>query len=309
MNRTKTAIKIREQINVFMGIVYPHFSKPMCNFLTQMVFGLQGSKDIKLSNVARSLDESIALKKTEERLSRNLKTKGLDGKLNEIIAKEGSSKIKKNTIIIVDPTDIRKEYAEKMPHLATVRDGSTGEMATGYSGCIAIACELGTRKMTPLHLRMWSSEAPDFISENYQVLDVIRTIKSASGNRGIFVYDRGGDRKNIMHTMLDLDCRMVIRQVGSRFLTFNGKDQDELEIAQSCPMKYTETIIKETKSGEKTYSLDFGMRKVKLPGRNEQMFLVVVKGFGEKPMMLLTNVEVKHSRKSIWRIIEAYLSR
>jgi hypothetical protein len=309
MNRTQTALKIREQFDGFMGILYPHFSKPMCKFLNQMVFGLQSAKDIKLSNVARALDEPIALKKTEERLSRNLKANGLDEKLNAIIAGEGASRIGKDTLIIVDPTDIRKDYAEKMPYLANIRDGSTGELATGYSGCIAIACEPRSREMTPLHLRMWSSEAPDFISENHQVLEVMRTIHTAAQGRGIFVYDRGGDRKTIMHELLDQGSRMVVRQVGNRHVIFNGKPRKELEVALGCKMKYAETIVKETRKGEKVYHLEFGVRRVKLPGRDEQMWLVVVRGFGKKPLMLLTNVEVKGSRKSIWRIVEAYISR
>ena len=61
MNRTQTALKIREQFDGFMGILSPRFSRPRCQFLNQMVFGLQSAKDIKLSNVARALDESIAL--------------------------------------------------------------------------------------------------------------------------------------------------------------------------------------------------------------------------------------------------------
>jgi hypothetical protein len=309
MNRTQTAFKIREQFDGFMGIVSPHFSKPICKFLNQMVFGLQSAKDIKLSNVARALDEPIALKKTEERLSRNLKTEGLDEKLNTIIAEEGASRIGRDTLIIVDPTDIRKEYAEKMPYLATIHDGSSGELATGYSGCMAVACEPRSRTMTPLHLRLWSSEAPDFISENYQVLEVMRTIHKATQGRGIFVYDRGGDRKTIMHELLDQGSRMVIRQVGNRHVIFNGKPREELEVAMGCTMKYAETIVKETRKGEKRYDLEFGVRKVKLPDRDEQMSLVVVRGFGKKPLMLLTNVEVKSSRKSIWRIVEAYISR
>lgn len=309
MNRTQTALKIREQFDGFMGIVSPHFSKPLCKFLYQMVFGLQSAKDIKLSNVARALDESIALKKTEERLSRNLAAKGMDETLNEIIASEGASRIGRDTLIIVDPTDIRKEYAEKMPYLATIHDGSSGELATGYSGCMAVACEPHSRKMTPLHLRLWSSEAPDFVSENHQVLDVMRTIHEASQGRGIFVYDRGGDRKTIMHELLNQGCRMVIRQVGNRHVIFNGKPREELEVAMGCAMKYAETIVKETRKGEKIYHLEFGARKVKLPERDEQMTLVVVRGFGQKPLMLLTNLEVKNSRKSVWRIVEAYISR
>ena len=309
MNRTQTALKIRGQFDGFMGIVSPHFSKPISKFLNQMAFGLQSAKDIKLSNVARALDEPIALKKTEERLSRNLKAEGLDRKLNAIIAEEGASRIGKDTLIIVDPTDIRKEYAEKMPYLATIRDGSSGELATGYSGCMAVACEPRRRTMTPLHLRLWSSEAPDFVSENHQVLEVMRTLHDAAKGRGIFVYDRGGDRKTIMHELLDWGARMVIRQVGNRHVVFNGKLRKELEIAEGCAMKYAETIVKETRKGEKVYHLEFGVRRVKLPGRDEQMALVVVRGFGKKPLMLLTNVEVKSSRKSIWRIVEAYISR
>lgn len=309
MNRTQTALKIREQFDGFMGIVSPHFSKPICKFLNQMVFGLQSAKDIKLSNVARALDEDIALKKTEERLSRNLAAEGMDDKLNEIIATEGASRIGRDTLIIVDPTDIRKEYAEKMPYLATVHDGSTGGLATGYSGCMAVACEPRSRRMTPLHLRLWSSEAPDFVSENHQVLEVMRTIHEAAQGHGIFVYDRGGDRKTLMHELLDQGSRMVVRQVGNRHVIFNGRPREELEVAEGCAMKYAETIVKETRKGEKTYHLEFGARKVKLPGRDEQMTLVVVRGFGHKPLMLLTNVEVKNSRKSVWRIVEAYISR
>ncbi|NCD33685.1 MAG: hypothetical protein EOL87_09765 [Spartobacteria bacterium] len=88
--------------------------------------------------------------------------------------------------------ELLKEYAQKMPHLATIRDGSSGKLATGYSGCIALACELRSRKMTPLHLCLWSSEAPDFVSENDQVLTVMRTINQVAQGRGIFVYDRVG---------------------------------------------------------------------------------------------------------------------
>lgn len=309
MNRTQTAFKIRDQIDSFLGIVYPHFSKPASKFLHQMVFGMQSARDIKLSNIGRALDEPIALRKTEERLSRNLAAEELDSKINRLIAEEGVSRIGKNSLIIVDPTDIRKEYAQKMPFLATIHDGSSGELATGYSGCIAVACEPGERRMVPLHLRMWSSEAPDFVSENHQILEVMRTIHEAAPGRGIFVYDRGGDRKIILHQLLEWGARMVIRQCGTRDLLCGGSKQNELKIAEGCPMNYAETIVKETRKGEKRYQLEFGMRRVKLPGRAEELALVVVRGFGQKPLMLLTNLDVKRSRKSIWRIIEAYLSR
>lgn len=128
MNATQTALKVRERIDGFMGIVSLRFSKPFCKFLHQMVLGIQSARDIKLSQIARALDEPVALKKTEERLSRNIQTGGLDEKLNQIIAAEGAKRIEKDTLIIVDPTDIRKEYARKMPHLARIHDSSSGEL-------------------------------------------------------------------------------------------------------------------------------------------------------------------------------------
>jgi len=54
---------------------------------------------------------------------------------------------------------------------------------------MAVAYEPHCRTMTPLHLRLGSSEAPDFMSENPQVLEVMHTLHEAAGGRDIFVYD------------------------------------------------------------------------------------------------------------------------
>ena len=34
-----------------------------------------------------------------------------------------------------------------------------------------------------------------------------------------------------------------------------------------------------------------------------------MKGFGDKPIMFLTNVPLKRSRKVLWRMVRAYLKR
>jgi hypothetical protein len=48
------------------------FQKPAKKFMVQMLYGIQASKDVKLSNISRSLNEQIPLIKTEGRLSRNI---------------------------------------------------------------------------------------------------------------------------------------------------------------------------------------------------------------------------------------------
>jgi len=74
-------------------------------------------------------------------------------------------------------------------------------------------------------------------------------------------------------------------------------------------LPYAERIVKQEKGKETIYDLQFGARFVKLPGRSEPLTLVVVRGFGQEPMMLLTDLRVTKSRKSLWRIIESYLTR
>ncbi len=309
MNRTQSALKIRDQIGRYMGIFYPHFSKPQLRFIEQMIFGLLAGKDVKLSTISRKLDESVKLKKTEERLSRHLNTLGMDQHINREVAAAAARKIHQDTLIILDPSDIRKNYAEAMPFLGRVRDGSTGQIVNGYWSCLAVACEVGKRRMLPLHHRLWSAKAPNFISENHQLRQIIDMISKAVSKRGIYVIDRGGDRSRIYNHLLKNQLRFIIRLVGTRHLRYRGKNTRVNDLAESCPMLYRDQVVKETRDGEKTYQIEYGFRRVKMPGKKPWLYLVVVKGFGKKPMMLLTTEEVVKSRKSIWFIVEGYISR
>jgi len=76
-------------------------------------------------------------------------------------------------------------------------------------------------------------------------------------------------------------------------------------------MLYAETVVKEEREGkERIYHLEFGYLPVRLPEWPElALWLVVVKGFGEEPMMLLTTEPMRRSRKVVWWAVEAYLTR
>ena len=309
MNNSQTACKVRAQLAQFLGIFSPHFSKPALAFLGDMLYGLQASKDVKLSCIGRGLDEDILLKKTEERLSRNLLREGLDESVFRVIAAEGAKRIGKDTLVVVDPTDIRKLYARKMPYLATVRDGSKGELGNGYWGCAAVACESGGRRITPLHLRLWSCESPGFTGENDQIKAVIDTVSGAAKRRGIYVIDRGGDRDVLFNHLMDNKLRFIIRLVGNRTLLWRNKPFIAEDLASKCRMLHAETIWRETDEGEKCYEIQYGVMEVRLPHRDEPLRLVVVKGFGEKPVLLLTSVAGTDSRQSLWQIVEGYMTR
>lgn len=310
MKNIQVAHKIREQIQGFMGIIYPHFSKPKAEFIGQMIYGIEASQDVKLSEIARSLGEEIKLKKTAERLSRNLEGAGLGERLNEIIAKEGANRVKADTLIVVDTTDVHKAYAHRMPYLDRVRDGNTGETVNGYMSCLALACEVGKRRVIPLHQRLWSTQAPDFISENQELCQVVETIRQATDGRGVYVMDRGADRFKLFKYLLDNKLRFIIRLVADRRdLLCRGERRRPGDLARGCQMLYRETIVKEEQGREKKYYLEYGFRKVKLPGFDKELFLVVVRGFGQEPLLLLTNVSLRRNRKNLWFIVRGYVSR
>ena len=267
MQATRVAEKLRAQIHQFLGIFSPHFSRPKLKFLEQMFYGVSASQDCKLSQVARVLGEAILLKKTEERLSRHLATPGLGGLVQQQIVAHAARRVKTDTLIVVDPTDIRKPYAQAMPHLATVRDGSTGELVKGYWVCVALACEPERRRVLPLLQQLWSAQAPDFESENTQLLAIIDTVARATDRRGVYVLDRGGDRMKLYEPLLARGLRFIIRLRGDRHLVLRGRSRRADDLARGVRMRYAETVVREQTGGEKRVHLEYGFVRVRLKSK------------------------------------------
>ena len=85
--------RFKAQLSKFSGIISRQFSKPKARLIKEIIYGIQASKDIKLSNIARSLQEDIPLIKTEDRLSRNLADEDFTEVLNNEILRLDDDKI------------------------------------------------------------------------------------------------------------------------------------------------------------------------------------------------------------------------
>jgi hypothetical protein len=81
-----------------------------------------------------------------------------------------------------------------MQYLSKVRDGSTGEITDGYWVCSVVGAEVEREDIIPLYQHLYSAAAPEFVSENAEILRCIETISSYIGENGIWMMDRGGDR-------------------------------------------------------------------------------------------------------------------
>lgn len=319
-NDSKTAFKTREQLRKYVGIFSPQF-KGMhwkLEFLGQMLYGIQAAKDTLVSEIARSLQEDALAKKTQERLERHLKMDGLDAKVHGSILMDAAPSIREDTLVIVDPSDIQKDYAEKMEYLAKVWDGSEGKVGDnlGYTLCMAIACENGCRKIVPLMLRLWSSVHPEYASENDEVHQVIGQIFAATNGRGIFVYDRGGDGDAMFTFYIDNGLDFIVRLVGDRnLLNWGGRTKDSEvlanRLAEQCTLPYEDSVMFRSEGKVKDVRVKYGSMPVRLPVRPDaELHMVVVKWPGAgKPMMLLTTLRAVRTRKALWEVVQGYVTR
>ena len=232
--------------------------------------------------------------------------------INREICRLGASRVLDDMVIALDPGDIRKKYARKMEYLCGIRDGSENEVGNGYWLCKCVAADIEHRHVIPLFCEAWSQEAEGFRSENDQLFRAIGMVSRHVGTKGIWPIDRGGDRNAILEKFLDKDSpkRFVIRLTKKRDLVHNGVRKNCYKMAKALPCEFQTTLIKYEEGKEKVRTVWYNGVSVKLPGRDERLFMVVVKGFGGEPMMLLTSCRINlRVKESIWRIVEIYLTR
>ena len=86
-----------------------------------------------------------------------------------------------NTVLCLDLSDIRKEYARKMECLAPVHDGSTGQAHAGYWLCAIAGAEVDGSEILPLYRKLYSAEAKDFTGENAAVLSGVDQVRAYTG--------------------------------------------------------------------------------------------------------------------------------
>ena len=305
----RTAQKLREQMVRFSGELSAGLPKVARRFVAEMVFGIQARGSVRLTEVGRSLGERISLKKTEERLSRQLGRKGLERDIQRRLIEHAAPRIEDDTLLVLDLSDVTKKYAEKMENLSRVRDGSEKELGWGYWTLNIVGANTKGTKLVPLYGRLYSHAVAGHESENEEIREAVGEVAEVLGKRGIWVMDRGGDRRYIFNYLLPNRHRFMIRIRADRGLrTAQGIDS-AVSLARSCPMLFHETIVREEAGQERLIHLACGLRKVRLPNRKEELTLVVVKGFGKEPLMILTNLAVRRSRKSVWHVVLSYITR
>ena len=288
-------------------------SRPAFKFVSQLVYGLLASQSCHLSKIGRVLDEKISLKKTIDRLSRNLSEFEDRERLFENYLAKVKSQISEKTVLIVDGGDITKPCSSKLECLGEVRDGSTGEIGIGYQTLAVTALTPEKKMPIGVYTRVYSTTEPDFVSEDDEVLTALEFLSKHFKKSNIRAFDRGYDANVYYKYLIRNQEKFVIRAKKNRDVIYQGKAVNILTLANRFKGKYG---LKFRKKNGIIADCKISIIPIRLYCRpNDDLNLVVCYGIGNIPLLLITNLKSDDKRLAVtvtkvylmrWRIEEFY---
>ncbi len=307
INYNRLSYQIKRKLSTFLNKITKNTSRPKSKFIFQMMYGFLESNSILLSNIARALKENILLKKTIERLSRNLSDFDETNQPVENYFDTIQSFINDNTIFCIDGSEITKRNSKALEEMGTVRDGSTGETNVNGYNILEVAALTNKYAMpVSVYSKVYSNACEDFKSENTETLKALDFIRTHFGNIGIKALDRGYDNNLFYEYFTNNNEKFVIRAKRNRDVIHNGKAINIFKLANKYKGKYV-TIVK-NKAG-KAKKCKFSYIPITLPDiPDKKLTLVLIMGFGKIPMLLITNLNPKDKMLSL-TILKVYLKR
>lgn len=307
LDYTKITYQIKEKVLNFSAKISKSTSKPFQKFIFQMFYGMLESNSVLLSDIARALKEKIALIKVINRISRNLNN-FIDGKLIwDNYIHQIKHDISDNTIFCVDDSDITKRKSQKLEALCKVRDGSTGQSnVNGYKMFEIAAITKNFKMPIPVYTKIYSSLEKNFESQNSETLEGLDYVRKTFNKKGIFTLDRGFDADKYFEYFCKWKLKFVIRCQSTRNVILDGLTMNILDCAKRAKAEYS--CIAKLRNGQKK-RLYFTYLNISLPCLpGTPLGLVVVKGIGEKPMMLITNLKAD-SQELTYTVLKIYVQR
>ena len=308
-NCTMNAYEMKRDLLNFSKKISEGVNQSTTKFVMDMQFGLAKSGSCLISEIARSLNESIKLNYTIERLCDNLSNMYDDE--SNIIWSNYLKEVKRNVdldnqIILFDDSDINKEYSRKLEDLDRVIDASSQDkrIVNGYHVCEATILTRNEKQPLSIYSQIYSCKSKNFESKNKYTMESIKRAEDLVGDNFIGVFDRGYDDNKIIHYMSK--HKFVIRLDDKRNLIFKGKRHSVEEIAQGRKGKIK---MKALFDNNEEKELMISYTKASLPYNKKEYTLVIVYGLSEDHQMkLLTNLEYAE-KEDVIKIVRLYLSR
>jgi len=277
----------REEYRIFARRATLKMSKPQRRLITEMVWGILMSQSVRLSKIALWIvGTGTRLLSRVKRLSRQLRGDWEQAVLRQNHLHAVGGLVGQETSVVIDISDIRKDRGEKFEYLSRVYDGSTGETAPGYT-FITVTAVLGKGRQMPLYLAPFSAEAPDYESENKEILRALEGVVSVIGNKGVWVGDRGFDNQWLFNELASRQLRFLLCAYRERTVIVDGAKLNVLRVVERLPLGSYLHIGKRGKR-KRSFDIRYGSCNVVLPPYwdairrrwvKQELWLLVVEGY------------------------------
>ena len=303
---TTDTYKMKQEILNYSKKFSGRLSAPEAKFNADMLYGVVASQSCLLTQISQRLQEDIKKRYTVDRLSDHL-SKGVPEESQEDYLRFVRSMTPCEPVIHIDDSDVVKPEGYHFESLGIVRDGSksTSEKSVYCKGYhVTEACVL-TRSNHPVSIfsQLHSSEEKGFTSMN-DITFAAMERGSKLFKKATYVMDRGYDDNKMFQKMWELGQDFVIRLTQKRKLFFHGKWVPATEL---CAQRKGKVKLKLFYRG-KEHQAYISHVKVQLTAAKRSVYLVLVYGITEHPMMLVTNKAISN-KDDVIKIARLYFSR
>lgn len=292
VNFTSNTYQMKREILSFSNKISKNLPKPGKKFMADMNYGILASGSCLLTDIVDQLHEPSRKINIVDRLSKHL-AKGT----SEDVLRSYLAQVKKwcpeHPVVHIDDSDVVKPDGYKFESLGWVRDGSESTATKNIykKGYHVTEATVLTNSNHPVSIfsEIHSSEEKNFTSINTVTFSAM---------------DRGYDDNKMFLKLDSLHQDYVIRLTAKRKLLYYNKWVFATELRNrrkgkvKLPLSY---------KGKK-HNAYLSHVKVQITASRKDIYLVLVYGITEHPMMLATNKEIK-SKDDVIKIAKLYFSR
>lgn len=292
--------KVKKIVKNFTIKLKGTLTKPQGKFVMEMLIGMLITGSTNLTQISRVLKEKTKVKHTLKRLLRMSDQEEILKAANEQSLDEAVGKITDRTIIALDGGDLVHQYGDKFEKSSLVKDGSSGEIRTGYPLNQISGYNERTRETFPILLDVYSTVEKWFKSANSKTLEIINRLVDRIGTKGLWVIDRGYDSGIILKHFLDIGLKFLVRMKINRNVIIKGESVNIKDVAR----KINRRVIYSKNSR-------FGSEKVLLKLNNQEykVTLISYKDKRNKEIMMFLTPGWLKSTKELKRRIRGYFKR
>ena len=306
LNSTTITYNLKREILTFAKKISKHLSKPDKKFTADMTYGILSSQSCLLTDIVEQLHENTKKVNSVERL-----TKHLNRGIPSVALKSYLSTIRKwvpsEPVIHIDDSDVVKPDGYKFEALGMVRDGSKStDTKTVYQKGYHVteACVLTTNgHPVSIFSHIHSSKEKNFTSVNDVTFAAMERGADLFG-KATFALDRGYDDNKMFLKLDELRQNYVIRLTAKRKLYFHGKWVPATQLMKQRKGKIKTPLVYRGKKHDAYLS----HVKVQITASKKDIYLVLVYGITQHPMMLATNIDIR-SKEDVINVAKTYFSR